>query len=46
VERRIKDPSIGSEIVEVVTGRGKHSLDGKARIKPAVAQLLKRRDIQ
>lgn len=46
VERRMKNPSVGTEMVEIVTGRGNRSEGGKAKIKPAVIKRLKQRDVK
>jgi hypothetical protein len=46
VQRRIDNPSVGTELVEIVTGRGNRSEGGKAKIKPAVKKRLEQRDVK
>ncbi|XP_059469720.1 NEDD4-binding protein 2 isoform X2 [Neocloeon triangulifer] len=46
VQRRELDPTIGNEIVQVITGRGNRSPNGVAKIKPAIKTRLKKRGIQ
>jgi hypothetical protein len=46
VQRRMDNPSVGTEMVEIVTGRGNRSEGGKAKIKPAVIKRLKQRDVK
>jgi hypothetical protein len=46
VQRRMNNPSVGTEMVEIVTGRGNRSEGGKAKIKPAVIKRLKQRDVK
>jgi len=46
VKRRQDDPTIGAEMVEIVTGRGRRSENGIAKIKPAVMKRLKKRGIK
>jgi DNA-nicking Smr family endonuclease len=40
------NPSVGTEMVEIVTGRGNRSEGGKAKIKPAVKKRLEQRDVR
>lgn len=42
----MENPSVGTEMVEIVTGRGNRSEGGKAKIKPAVIKRLKQRDVK
>lgn len=37
---------MGTEMVEIVTGRGNRSEGGKAKIKPAVKKRLEQRDVR